>query len=218
MNARPIVALAAVLALAGCQDNNASIEIFGICAPPDDAVKCSGTAVCSLYFAGDRPWVYTSVGGAANVNRLVHFVQINNQLPNNADPGTGRVNTNDFIAEEYLYDFQGVPGLTEWRRRANFTIIAEGSFSPVIPIIPEEAMAVIQAAFAANSTTLVVVGMRVRGHLNGGAVVETGTYEIAVDVINSDFPGYAACTNATDILFVCPNQGQQATVGCAAAP
>lgn len=210
-----LAALASLLALvAGCADDRASIEIFGICAPPADAAVCGGTAPCDRYLASDRPFVYVTVGGLTN--RLEEFIQINNQVPNNENLDVGRVNTNDFIAEEYVFNFQGVPGVSEVRHPANFTVAAGGVFSPVVPIIPEAAMLQLRAALGAVPQALVVVEMKVRGHLVGGHEIESGPFDIAVDVVNQDFPGFA-CPNATDVVTaVCPNNGQTASITCEA--
>ncbi len=197
------------LALTGCEDNLASVEIFGICAPPDDAGTCGMSGTCGAYLASDRPFVYQRAFGL--VNRLQEFVQINNQLPNNENVDIGRVNTNDFVAEEYLLSFLGVPNVGDVVHPANFTVPAQGSMSPVIPIIPEAAMAAIDANSIGNQT--VVVEVRVRGHFVDATEHETGPYQIAVDVIDGNYPGIT-CPTAGDIAVYCPNAGQTASVSC----
>lgn len=209
--------LACVLALAsaGCVDNDASIEILAICAPPEDAEQCRGTSgECEMYLASDRPWVYTRRSDGT-LNRLEEFVQINNQLPNNADPDVFRANTNDFIAEEYVLEFKGANGVPKITHPANFAIPASSSFSPVIPIIPESAMTFISAALPDSTMPrLVIAEITLRGRLVDGSEIETGVFSVAVDVFDAVFPGFG-CPKPTEIVTaVCPNDGQTASVTC----
>ena len=216
MNVRPIAAALALGTLAtGCVDNAASVEIFAICAPPDDAAVCAGSATCEAVLASDRPWVFVTVGGA--VNRLEQFVQLNNQIPNNAEAEIGRVNTNDFIGEAWVLSFSGLAGVADKVHPANFTVPAGGSQSPVIPIIPEDRMTQIGVAMtlAGLSQALVVVDVSARGRLVGGQEIETAPFKIAVDVFNADFTG-AACPTAGDVRWYCPNAGQTASTACEA--
>jgi hypothetical protein len=217
MNPRPLAAALLALALAGCRDDLATIEIFAICAPPDDAAACGTSGSCEAVLASPRLDVLTSVnvGGVATVNQLEAFVQLNNQLPDNADVDLGRVNTNDFIGEAYLIHFRGVAGLSDVVYPANFTVAAESSSTPVIPIIPQSTMIQLRGAMADDTTALVVAEVRVRGHLIDGSEIETESFDVAVNVTDSGFIP-AGCPTAGDVRFYCPNAGQTASTVCEA--
>lgn len=217
MNPRPLAAALLVLALAGCRDDLATIELFAICAPPDDAASCGTTGACEAVLASPRLEVLTSVnvGGVATVNQLEAFVQLNNQLPNNADVDLGRVNTNDFIGEAYLIHFRGVPGLSDVVYPANFTVAAESSSTPVIPIIPSSTMIQLRGAIVDGTTALVIAEVRVRGHLIDGSEIETEAFDVAVNVTDSEFVP-AGCPTLGDVRFYCPNAGQTASTECVA--
>jgi hypothetical protein len=208
--------LAALTAgVAGCErDNDASIEIFALCLPPEDAKVCGTDGTCEAMLASPRPFVFTTVN--AQLNRLEMFVQVNNQLLPNDDPALGRVNTNDFIGGDYLLSFGGIPNLSDVVFPANFTVAANSSSTPVIPLIPMSTMAQIRATPGLNSSALVVVELRIRGELRDGTEVETGPFTVAVDVINADF--VPACPNAGDLAFFCPRPGQTASLVCEAPP
>lgn len=210
---KPSLALLLALlaaAAAGCaRDNDASIEIFALCAPPDDAKACGTDGTCEAMLASPRPFVHTTVGG--QLNQLEMFVQVNNQLLSNDDPASGRLNTNDFVAKEYRLSFRGLP-LSDVVYPANFTVAADTSSTPIVPLIPLSTMAQIRAAPGINSRALVIVELRVRGELRDGSEIETGEFDVAVDVLNSDF--VPACPNVGDLFFSCPNFGQTASELC----
>jgi len=214
MKRTALLASALALAATGCKDNIASVEIFAICAPPEDAAQCGLSGECDRLLASDRPFVFVTVGGQSN--RLEQFIQINNQMPvNETIDANGHVNTNDFIAEEYLFHYRGAPGVADVRHPANFTVPAESAFSPVVPLIPEGAMTQLNSALGAGGArALVIVEMQVRGHLLDGTELETGIYEVAVDVFDSDFTGFGCPTLGEVVTAVCPNDGQTASIAC----
>lgn len=214
MTARPFAAALALGALAtGCVDNSMSIEFYAICAPPDDAEACEWGSTCDEVVGSDRLWATVTVGGAPNY--LVQSIQLNNQLPNTEDLDLGRVNVNDFIGDAWLLSYSGLAGVADKVHAANFTVPAQGSQSPFIPVIPEDRMTQIGAAMATAglAEALVVVEVRARGRLVGGQQIETAPFKVAVDVLNADFTG-VACPTPTDIPFYCPKPGQTASVTC----
>src|SRR5512138_781996 len=94
------LALLVVAALLACRKNDASIEIYAVCAPPDDAEKCESSGKCDRFLLG-RPAVWTRISPGTPPtgvyqNDLTLILQVNNQLPNNANGDAFRVNTNDF--------------------------------------------------------------------------------------------------------------------------
>ena len=207
-----VLALVLAGALTGCADELASIEILEICAPPD-AGSCGTSGSCAELNASPRLWVFTSVGGATN--SLGQFIQINNQLPANGDPDLYRVNTNDFIGGEYLLEFRSAIPLPPVTFPANFTIEASSSSTPVVPLIPPSTMAALSSAMADGSEALVVVELRVRGELRDGTEIESGPFEVAVDVIDANFP-IPTCPTPGDVVYACPALGQTSDVACGA--
>jgi hypothetical protein len=206
----PLLVALAVGAV-GCQrDNDASVEIFTLCLPPDDAKACGTDGTCEAMLASPRPFVFTTVNG--RLNALEMFVQVNNQLLPNGDPELGRVNTNDFVGGDYLLSFGGLPNLSDVVFPANVTVAANSSSTPVIPLIPMSTMQQIIATAPAGSASVVIVEVRLRGELRDGSEVETGPFTVAVDVFNADF--VPACPNPGDLAFFCPNAGQTASLVC----
>jgi len=211
-------ALAVLLSATACVDNYASIELFGLCGPPADAEACEPPpGECDLYVA-DRPWMATNVNvpGTPTDGYLVLGMQFNNQLPNNADETTGRVNTNDFIIDRYLLDFSAagfiLPSL-EYPTVAP-PVPASGSTVAWVPIIPIETANLLDSAMTANSWALVTTTVRVEGHLLDGSTIETGPFEIPVDVFDIAYAG-ATCPTAGDVVLAyCPRPGQTGTFAC----
>jgi hypothetical protein len=76
-------------------------------------------------------------------------------------------------------------------------------------------MANIANALPVDGSALVIVEVRARGHLVDGSTLETGVFEVAVDVLNTDFVP-AGCPTAGDVRFYCPNAGQTASTSCSA--
>jgi hypothetical protein len=72
------------------------------------------------------------------------------------------------------------------------------------------------ATAPAGGASVVIVEVRLRGELRDGSEVETGPFDVAVDVFNADF--VPACPNAGDLAFFCPNAGQTASLVCETPP
>lgn len=216
MKTRTLAPLALALSLLACKaDNNASVEIVAICAPPDDALKCAGSAECDMVLASDRPWVYLEGG----TNRLEMFMQINNLMEDNSDPAAGRTNTHDAFIQAYRLSYRSAFfNYSGYQHPANVTILAGSSQSPVIPLIPEAISGAISAAMTAQGVTqgLVIVDLELRGELQDGTDIEAGPFPVAVDVHNDAFPGWV-CEDPTQVpVKACPNDAQTASVACAA--
>ncbi len=212
----------ALVASACTAENHASIELFGLCAPPSDAKTCGLSGTCGQFIASARPWVYLTVATSATTTRangLEMFTEVRNQLPNNADPSSGRVNTNDATVTGYELDYKSeFYNRTAYFYPANFPVGAAGTFTPVIKFIPDEiALEMANTLPASSAPVTVEVGVRLHGRYGDDRTFDTGTFPIAVDVYNTTFPGYA-CPKATDIVTaVCPNVGQTASITCEAA-
>ncbi|HUL59237.1 MAG TPA: hypothetical protein VLU43_08180 [Anaeromyxobacteraceae bacterium] len=217
MRTSTIPVLAALLFASGCVDNRSSVEIFGICAPPTQADTCSEAATCANSLASPRLDHYLTVtfAGATVDNPLESWFQFNNQLVNNADVETGRVNTNDFTATELhlSYDASGVSIPSVHFATGAFTVPAAGTTTMVLSLIPETLSPQIGAAMTARGLTNVpvVVHLRLFGHLLDGSTIETGTFDVAVNVYNDDLCN-ATVGPAADPPFLspcdCPTAGQ----------
>lgn len=217
------LALAGLLLLTSvaCVDNHASIEIFGICSPDDDAEACEPPpGECDRYVAA-RPWMTTTVDVGRPfdpvLGSLELFMQLNNQLPNNANEELGRVNTNDFIVEYFVLEFTSstglaIPPIPEYPTLAP-PVPASGTTSAWLPIIPWEIAAYLEAAMPADSSAIVTTSVRVVGHLLDGSTIETGAFEIPVDVYNATYTG-AICPAGEVVLAYCPGPGQTGSVAC----
>lgn len=207
----------ALAALAGCAPQHASVEIFAICAPPEDAKLCAGTTTCAKVVGAPRLYLYTSVNTAAGAvtNSLVASIQFNNQNPRNGDVTAGRTNTNDAVIEKYRLSFPG-SGVPDVDYPATATVPAGGSQSPVVTLIPPETTDLLAALIPDGSIALVVVELRAEGRYMDGTRFETGVFRVPVDVVDELFLGGPACTNTSEVRFYCPNAGQTSSNKCAA--
>jgi hypothetical protein len=95
LSPRLLVLLAAVAA-AGCAPDRASLEVAAICGMPD---TCKFNATCDTVYAG---MIYYNSTGARPLNLPI---QLDNQLLNNGNPGTSRVNTNDAHITGYRMEY-----------------------------------------------------------------------------------------------------------------
>jgi hypothetical protein len=211
------ITCALALAASGCVSNRATVEMFALCAPPDDAAKCGMSGgKCDAYLASARPFVFLTVGAAANGFEM--FTEVHNQAPNNADPSAGRANTNDAIVTGYELDFSSeLYNRTNYFFPANFGVPAGGGFVPVIKYIPDEVAMDMRTVFGAQGATApipVTVTVRLKGHLLDGVEFTTGDFLITIDVWNTAFLGYT-CPKLGDVVSaVCPAVGQTSSWAC----
>lgn len=235
----PATALALALALGagGCVDNHASVQIFAICAPPEDAAVCGTDGECAAVLA-NRPWVDTLLdpGDPAatppippTYNSLDLFVQVNNRMPDNSDESAGRVNTNDAIIELILYEFevQGftvlgvapVLGTATFEYPLSQTVPSNSSSTPLVPIIPPEIMGPLDTLLAGDDDGEVVVLAHVAfaGHLEDGTDFETAPHMFAVNVYWALVtPPVCPKAPAEIVTAICPHKGQTASFTCEA--
>lgn len=223
MKTRSPLLLVPLLALgAGCAvDNMASIEIWGLCGFPKEAATCTTSGECETVIAS-RPFAFTSALALDGTGPYVYgfdlFVQVNNQLPNNADPVRFRTNTNDFTIEEYRLTFTSSPALPlpPYAFRATHIVPASGSVTPLIPLIPPEIMVLIDAAnptYLYGPGALVEVTVEIFGHLQDGTEILTAPFVVPIDVIDAT-AGAPTCGGTGSAVAVCPHNGQTATVEC----
>lgn len=207
-----------------CSEDFPSVHPFGICAPAEDATECAPDGPCERYLTGQAV-LDTQVGVAGIFNELVFFVQFNNQLPNNDDPTTGRVNTNDAEIDEYRITFAPQDGRIRLQDRTVLTVAppvpAGGLTSAIVTFIPEETTRELadQMATLGLGETLVTAEVRAAGrYWTRTDRFETAPFKLPVRVVNAVFTGFQ-CQNPTDVVVaVCPNVGQTATFACEAPP
>ncbi len=209
MKTRALLLAVALLALGptGCAKNMTSVEIAAICAPPDDAAACTFNATCGAQFIG-----VTKID-VGLTDRLWLIVQMNNQMTNNADPGTFRTNSHDAYVEEVSTEYEAPFPIPDTRQRVGpYVVPANGS--AVVSIFPVTPVAAAVIGAAAGTTPLgIVAKTKVSGHYQDQTAFETAAYEVAVDVCNGCIDPNP-CTTGVPVAF-CPNFGQSpASVKC----
>lgn len=205
MNARTLAPLALLLA-AGCgADNFASVQFFQICFPPapdTTSGNCIYPPKCENSLLG-RPIVDVPLAFTLELP-----IQLNNQLPNNADTsgGTGRVNTNDAHVEKYTITYS-VPGvaLPGSVSLTNDTVPAAGATVVLVEVLPNTTMTQLSAVAPAVTTTI-VAEVVASGRYDNGNTFETGPYKVALDICSGclGFSVASLCTGTTTLKGACP--------------
>jgi hypothetical protein len=223
------VALLLVASLAACKaDNDASIEVYALCSPPDDAEQCGTSGECDEFLTG-RPFAATRISpGSPPVgifqNEFAQFVQVNNQMPNNADEDTFRVNTKDFTIEEYRLSYRSTPGIDipDFVYKANEVVPAAGTAAPLVTLIPWEVMEVIDDADPVYPSptapvsfdgAIVEVELRLFGHTRDGSEIESAPWVLPVEV-RDEVAFDPVCLDTGVFIAACPGIGQTASVAC----
>jgi hypothetical protein len=149
-------------------------------------------------------------------------MQYNNQLKDNEDFSSGHPNSNDAYITEYRISYSALPGaatpafeIPEVRiPTVAPPIPADGTTTPIVPLIPVELSDDLQETIASGDTVLVKVSVRAAGEYQSGDSFETGPFMVPVYVTNAIFPGYT-CPKVGDVpLDVCPNSGQTSSFAC----
>lgn len=200
MNARiPSLLLLGVLAgAAGCLDNRAqtSVQMSQICSATDD---CTFTPTCATQHIGPV------VIDVSLTNELMLFIQLNNQLRNNADLAIGQVNTNDahLIGVSVEYDGVALPA-GDVSPPANVLVPAAGASTA--GVIAVHAAAGNQLALL--PTLPVEFTARVKGHgfFDNGQTFETGEFPVRMVACDGCL-GVISCT-APALPQACPGFGQ----------
>jgi hypothetical protein len=172
------VVLTAVLS-AGCAQDRMSLEIQAGCYPSDD---CTFADACDTQFIG----TYAVV---ANTSLRI-FLQVANQVPNNEDLATGRVNSNDAHVTGVTVDFAGA-------RSGTFDVTSIAN-----QIIPAGGTAVIGITIPASAATTGTVNAQVRmtGYYDNGREFETGDFPVNYNQVAA---GSLTSCSGTDVV-TCP--------------
>lgn len=194
------LAAAALLALtvAACADNRASVQIRGICAGPTDS--CTYSSKCDLYALGEFAF------DASFGQPMTLAVEVHNQLKENADVSSGRLNTNDAHVTEVIAEYDG--GLPQSSTLVQQTVPANGT--AVIFAYPFSTATADYLDLAGIAGTQVIVAhMRLKGILDDGSSFETGAIDIPVTVCTDgtattcvSLPG---CAGGKTLLGFCPS-------------
>lgn len=204
-------ALLAALVMGCAPKNTASIEPARLCSMPDNCIfgaTCTAQPISSAMFDlayGEPMWL---------------AVELHNQLENNADSGSGRVNTHDAHFESYSLSYSGrssalgsaaVTGVPSSGGRAQQAIPAGGTavvgFEP-FPIDVVSALITAGGIPTGSDYEEVVVTVKFKGRYDDGAEWEA-PYKVPVRVCaNCIAP--PACTDPTQVVtFVCPSAAQE---------
>ncbi|WP_242342626.1 hypothetical protein [Anaeromyxobacter terrae] len=186
----------ASLALA-CADNGGSIQPFAICAPPDDVV-CSFKGTCDMQHMGPLAM------DPAQTTQLIVFMQVNNQLADNADLSAGRVNTNDAYVTEYEVEYSGVASGTSAGRTQG--VVPAGA-STIIGLVLQPPPVPGQ----------LVAKMKLKGKFADQSTFETAAYEAPILIGPVGAP---ACPTGEVLKGTCPGNLGQIPLGvaCEAPP
>jgi hypothetical protein len=171
-----VLALGAAVGANGCVDNRASIQIQAICVPTDD---CTFAETCDAQYIG-----YPTLDvGASAADRMWLVLQVENQLLDNGDPGTGKTNTNDAHVDETEIEYTGV-ALPTALVGSNYYVPAEGTAVISAEVIPDvlQAGAALGAIAPTAEPREIVATIRMRGYLDDGSRFETGGYPITIRV------------------------------------
>jgi hypothetical protein len=196
MKTRAFLLALPLLLVVGCRDNRASLKIQAICAPTND---CTFSQSCDQVYVG-----YPTLDTTANANgSLQLYFELRNDLPNNRDQSTGRLNTNDAHVDETIVEYVG-PGLGAATLMTQHTVPAGGSTVVRIEVIPQvlNAVTALQAYAPSNVPRDMVANLRIRGYYDDGSRFESGEFPVAVRVcqgcVGSICGGAATCPPRND--------------------
>jgi hypothetical protein len=201
MNARTLAPLALLLA-AGCgADNFASVEFFAPCSWPAPSTTggCTFAATCDTVML-DTPLV--DVEGALSFLLPIEMI---NQLTSNADPTTGRANTNDAHITQYTMTYS-VPGaaLPGSVALVTHTVPTAGTAVVIVEVLPSTTVQQLSAIAPAVPMTI-VAEVVASGRYDNGNSFTTGPYKVAVSVCSGCLTGLGTVSCPTgQSLNRCP--------------
>ena len=200
----PLLALAT--ALFGCvAENHASPEFMGICTnPAPDASGCLYSPTCDSYA------LFTYVYDPAAIPDLLVPIEMRNQLADNSDPTSGRVNTNDAVIQQFNFEYligSNTPVLTA-SENVSVVLPAATTKTALVPVIPASLNATMSALPAG---TQFVVNVRAAGRYADERYFETGPFRVPAGLLTYSPP--LTCT-LPDQLEACPQKGQSGSYAC----
>ena len=201
----PLLALAALL---GCiQENHASPELMGICAnPAPEAGGCSYAATCEQYA------LFTYFYDPTAAPDLLVPIEIRNQLADNSDPTSGRVNTNDAVIQQFNFEYligSNTPVLTA-SENVSVVLPAATTKTALVPVIPASLNATMSAL---PPGTQFVVNVRAAGRYTDERYFETGPFRVPAGLAAAGAFPPLPCV-APEVSRACPQPGQSNTQAC----
>lgn len=193
--------LLALTAAVGCAKNNASVRVEAVCGIPDGC-KFSAAACDTVYIG--------QIAVDLNVTTSLQlFIEVENLLANNGNPGTFRTNTNDAFIQEYEVEYVGL-GTFTGTVSGSATVPAAATQVINVNLLPASALTKVLSVVPSGSQIDVVAKLRLKGVFADTTSFETGDYEIRGRVCNGT--GCASvvpvtCT-APSVLLYCPAAGQ----------
>jgi hypothetical protein len=175
--------LGALAAASGCVDNRASIQVQAICVPND---TCEFAETCDAQYIG-----YPTLDKTTSASDdLWLLLQVENQLPENEDLGTGRLNTNDAHVDETVIAYEGAMA-GEQSIGSNVLVPAQGTavISVKLDLSPSPAP-------GAGATAEALARVRLRGYYDDGTRFETGDFPILIKICSGCVPA-AGCLVGT---------------------
>jgi hypothetical protein len=178
MKTRALLLALPLLAALACRDNRASVTIDHICQPTDD---CTFNGPCAQALSVAR----LDVGASTNFNMWL-YLQVTNQLLDNANPNVGRTNTNGAHIDEFVIEYVGVdlPEATVVGNPAG--IQAETTSVVKVEVIPDPLNAgpALQALAPTAEPVEIVANVRMRGYFDDGSRFETDDFPVGIQVCN----------------------------------
>ncbi|MFO0583134.1 MAG: hypothetical protein U0229_12755 [Anaeromyxobacter sp.] len=194
-----IALLAGLVLAAGCVKNKPFVELVGVCAPPG-ADACTFSDTCDNFSIG--AWVFDN---AAAGDRMWMIVEVKNQLLDNTNPGTGRVNSHDAFMEEVTIEYEGPVAVPSATYRMQNVVLAGGSSVVSLYVLPEGPAAAINATALPAGLTEIIAKPTIRGKLGDGSSFETGNFEIPIKLCTGCLAAAALPTCAAgEVLVTCP--------------
>jgi hypothetical protein len=204
----------ALLAVAACADNNASVRLSAICAPTE---ACSFTGTC------EAQTLQPVAIDVTDVPRLLLFVQVDNQLPNNANADARRTNTNDAFVQEYEVEYPGT-GLPTARGPivGSAHVPAAGSAVIALPVVDDATRNILNgpSGLGSNATVDGVAEVKLHGVYADTTRFTTGVFTVNVRACKGPACLIDLCVAGETFVATCPPDaaGQRPASGTCAAP
>lgn len=202
---KKVLAAALAATALACVGNNASVQLQAVCFPTDD---CTFASTCDAQFIG------LATLDVSLSSTYVAFVQVANQLQDNADAATGRTNTNDARIHEFRIEYDAPAGWMQdvTYRAGPYQVPAEGTavigLTPIPaaigaslpPVVPDQAV-------GTDPLVTVIAKVRARGEYDNGSTFETGVFEMPIRICDGCLASRSFCSDGTPTA-VCPSDGQ----------
>jgi hypothetical protein len=208
----PLAAMA-LAAVACTTDNERSDLVITKAVRPTIVSSSGGSASCEVNtgtseatFGGLDPTLATS---------YTMGLVMENRLSTNANPVVGRLNTNDFQAEQTRVDyefpdpaFQGSVG--EHVTPANGLVPTGSSAAIGTVLIPADVIATLKNSTSGGNVGTLRIKARVEGKLLDGSSVKTSQFEYTIRVCTGCGPALPTCTAPAKAFICAPGQDSDA--------